>query len=349
MADRKLRGVCWLLDEGTPGHRAQSEGVIKLLQDAGWQLDVHKLVVRNRLPGFLRPLWRWLFSRLPHCVLPLLRWCACELGARPTVRPDFIISSGGKSAFASFVVRRQLSCRNVFVGVPDPFPDTWFDLIVSPVQRPFSTQYVVSGIIPNTVTRQSVVDAGSLYWEQHQPAQPCWAIMIGGPSKSHRFQDADWQGLVEGINALARKHGIKWLLSTSRRTPLHVEELLAQRLDPAAIQELVLYNQKPKKILLPFLYMAERVFITQDSLTMASEAFNSCKPVILLAPQDVALQSGSFFEEMIRSFPSLPNMTRVLIQGLSDYRPQPPVEKQSGADFTLHLSSQLSVALRALL
>lgn len=348
MAEHELSGICWLLDEGTPGHRTQSEGVIKLLQESGWALEVHKVTVRNRLPGFLRPAWRWLLPRVPSFLLVLLRWCACELGVRPAARPDFVISSGGKSAFASFAIRKKYQCANIFVGVPDPFSDLWFDLVISPVERAFKTKFVVSGIIPNTVSPASVLNAGGQYWEAGLPERPCWALMIGGTSKSHRYQDTDWHALIEGISALARRYDIKWLISTSRRTPQSVERLLAQELDSDVVQELVLYNQEPKKILLPFLYMAEQVFITQDSLTMASEAFNSGKAVTLLAPKHVELQPGSFFEEMIYSFPALPNIARVPIEEMSGYIPQPP-SAENGADFTVQFRSRLSAALKDLL
>jgi mitochondrial fission protein ELM1 len=248
----------------------------------------------------------------------LLTLCS-TLDKMPEHQPDLIVSSGGKSAFASLVLKRRWRIPNIFVGVPAPFPDRWFDLIVSPVPREFRTASVVTGLIPNTVTPEQVRAAGEQYWKGDFPASPCWALLIGGDSKSHRFSDADWQGLIDGVNALARRRHMRWLVTTSRRTPAEVEAKLAKGLEPHAVAALVLYNQNPQKVVQPFLAVAERVMVTQDSLTMASEALCSGVPVTLLAPQRIELEPGSYFEEMVNGFPRLPGVERVSMRMLAGY------------------------------
>ncbi len=321
-----------LLDEGSPGHRTQSEGIVDLLQRQGVEVGLEQIRVHNRLPGLLRaPMrrllgvrWRWLNERL----LPL---CA-TLEREPQQVPDLIISSGGKSAFASLVLKRRFGCRSVFVGVPDPFPETWFDLLIPPVQRAFRVPALVTGLIPNRVTPAAVAQAGAEYWRAGLPPSPCWALLIGGNSKSHHFSMADWQGLVDGINTLSQTLGIRWLITTSRRTPAAVEQLLEQAVLPSHRVELVLYNREPKRVMQPFLAAAERVLVSQDSLTMASEALCSGRPVTLLAPELLKVESGSFFAEMIERFPELPGVERTPMAALAAYRPavtadrQPPVQ-----------------------
>lgn len=249
-----------------------------------------------------------------------LRRC-CELESEPSFKPELIISSGGKSAFASRVLKRRYDAANIFVGVPERFPDHWFDLIISPVQRVFKTAALVSGVIPNSITPVAVERAGSQYWEQGVPAQPCWALLIGGDSKSHRFSETDWRGLIEGINGLAKRSGVRWLITTSRRTPEFVERMLDEELDRECVVDLVLYNREPRRVMLPFLAAAQRVVVTQDSLTMASEALCSGRPVTLLTPAELKLDPGSFFEEMIQGFPELPGVERCPMVSLDQYRP----------------------------
>jgi len=311
-----------ILDEGSPGHCAQSEGIVDLLQRHGLDLRREKLRVRNRLPGLFRGLMRKLIG-LPVGWLNeiCLRGC-CELERQPNTPPDLIVSSGGKSAFASLVLKRRYNAANIFVGVPEPFPDRWFDLILSPVARNFATSYLVSGVIPNSVTPARVAEVGATYWQQGLPAQPCWALLIGGDSKSHRYGEYDWQGLVQGINALSERLGVRWLITTSRRTPERVEALLAERLAPDAVVELVLYNREPRRVMQPFLAAAQRVLVTQDSLTMASEALCSGRPVTLLTPETLRLDRGSFFEEMIEGFPRLPGVERCAMAELTAYAPE---------------------------
>jgi hypothetical protein len=315
-----------ILDEGSPGHRAQSLGVVQLLERQGIAVRVQRVTLHNRLPGFCRgPMrrlialpWPWLNALCLRLSSPLER--------APNPLPDLIISSGGKSAFASLVLKRRYRAANLFVGVPEPFPDRWFDLIITPVRRSFHVPSLVSGLIPNTVTPQRVAAAGRAYWHGDPPPPPCWALLIGGNSRSHHYSEADWQGLVAGINRLAAERGIRWLITTSRRTPPEVEQMLSQQLDPAVVAELVCYNRAPKKVVHPFLAAAERVLVTQDSLTMASEALCSGRPVTLLAPERLRVKQGSYFAELVEFFPRLAGVERILASELPRYTPAPPGE-----------------------
>jgi mitochondrial fission protein ELM1 len=297
--------------------------VVRLLERAGVPVELDLLRVQNRLPGVLRGVMRKLINVSPVWISGYLLRLFCRFEKSPAQAPALIISSGGKSAFASRVLKRKWRSANLFVGVPAPFPDRWFDLILSPVARPFDTASLVTGVIPNAVTPEAVAEAGQRYWQENLPTQPCWVVMIGGDSKSHRFQEPDWSGLIEGIRSLAQKQGVYWLITTSRRTPESVETRLQEELaDCPNIAELVLYNREPKRVMQPFLAAAQRVLVTQDSLTMASEALCSGRPVTLLAPQDVRLDPGSFFEEIVEGFPRLPGVERVAMTELSAYKPE---------------------------
>lgn len=308
-----------LIDEGSPGHRTQSEGIVDLLQRHNINVVVEHIRFYYKLRGIFRPLFRWLIQYSSSNMRErLLKWCG-YLDHEPINIPVLIISSGGKSVYASFVLKHRFGAKNIFVGIPDPFPEDWFDLIVSPVKRNFKVPNVISGLIPNTVTPETIALAGNKYWNKDKPTCPCWALLIGGNSKSHRFSQSDWKGLIKGINSLAEQNGICWLITTSRRTPTHVEALLEEYLDRRYIVDLVLYNREPRKVLKPFLSIARHVFVSQDSLTMASEALSSNRSVTLLAPETLKVQPGSYFAEMIKMFPTLPGVTHIPMEKLADY------------------------------
>jgi mitochondrial fission protein ELM1 len=70
-----------------------------------------------------------------------------------------------------------------------------------------------------------------------------------------------------------------------------------------------------------YLGAAERVFVTQDSLTMLSEAIASGRPVVALAPADVRLPRRSIVRAMLERFDRLPGFERRAIAAMADYRP----------------------------
>lgn len=308
-----------ILDEGSPGHHTQSEGIVDLLRRHDIEIVVEHIRFYYKLRGIFRPLIRSLMQYASSNIQEwLLKRCG-YLDHEPIHKPDLIISSGGKSVYASFVLKHRFEAKNIFVGIPDPFPEKWFDLIITPVARNFTVPHVISGLIPNTVTPDSIASAGEEYWGNGKPTCPCWVLLIGGNSKSHRFSQSDWNGLIKGVNSLAEQNGICWLVTTSRRTPTEVETLLEEHLDRRYLFDLVLYNREPRKVLKPFLSVAERVFVSQDSLTMASEALSSGSPVTLLAPETLKVEQGSYFSEIIQMFPTLPGVTRIAMKKLVDY------------------------------
>ncbi|MFP8968607.1 ELM1/GtrOC1 family putative glycosyltransferase [Pokkaliibacter sp. CJK22405] len=314
-----------IIDEGTPGHRTQSEGIAALLERAGVEVNVSRISVENHLPGFLRSPMRALMSLpSPWLCRMLLPFCSRVELARE--RPDVLICSGGKSAFAARALSLYWRVPVIFVGVPEPFPDHWFSLIISPVERTFAVPSLVSGIIPTPVTPEKTAAAAKNLFPVGVSASgvsagECWAVLIGGNSKSHHYSEADWRAMVAGINTLGHQLGIRWLITTSRRTPSDIEGLLEDELDEALVEKLVLFRQQPEKVVMGYLGQASRVLVTQDSLTMASEALASGKPVTLLQPEKLVVQPGSFFADMIERFPQLDGVEAVGMQQLGEYRP----------------------------
>jgi len=71
-------------------------------------------------------------------------------------------------------------------------------------------------VIPTKITPE-IVHQAAADWE-NRPTGRLWTMLIGGRSRSHDFQNADWEKLAEGMTALAETEGIRWLVTTSRRT-----------------------------------------------------------------------------------------------------------------------------------
>lgn len=320
LSDRRVMSPIsvWLVDEGTPGHRVQSEGVLDALQREGLALSITRIPCTTKLPGFFRPLAR--------CAMTVAgRYWPLQIAKRITEFqlpkapiPSFIISSGGRSAY----LNRALSCwtgsPNVYVGVPDPFPGRWFNVIMPPVEWSIAgTTVIPTGVIPSPVTPLKCRAAASQYWNGNVPAN-CWTLLIGGNSPSHRYESQDWKGIISCVNALSRKYGIKWLLSTSRRTGTSTEQLIQDLLDPQAVQECTFASTNPKKVVLPYLGSAHVVFVTQDSRTMVSEAVLSGRPVVIVAPEKAQIL-GDINSATFQHVTSMQQVVRIKATELTTY------------------------------
>jgi len=92
--------------------------------------------------------------------------------------------------------------------------------------------------------------------------------------------------------------GYKILLTTSRRTPISVEEKLEKLCKNDVIKEYVLYNKNPKKIINFFLSNADIIFCTEDSGNMITEAILSRKKVYTVKSKKIKF--NEFFYNFIQ-------------------------------------------------
>jgi hypothetical protein len=227
----------------------------------------------------------------------------------------------------------------------------WFTVVLSPVPLP-DGEAILTGIVPNIVTRNECDDLARAYWHGAPPPNR-WTLLIGGASRSHHYNEADWRDLAEAVNALSTRHGVKWLISTSRRTGEQAEAILKTNIIPEALEELVLYGHEPKRVVLPFLGAGERVFVTRDSLTMVSEAIMSAKPVTAVLPQRTELKPGSDMAAVLGKYGSWDQYDEIRCADLTAVEPatmanlSPPHQAGEELNAAVHeLAKRLELGIR---
>lgn len=299
----------WLIDEGHAGHRVQAEGILRALETLGLRLDVITIQCELNLRGFLRPAAKAIFNRLRGESALRFAHRIADFSVPNDSPPHFIISSGGRTAFVSRALSLSTGAPNVFVGNLGQFSPEWFMVVMSPVDLKIP-QSIVTGIVPNTMTPSECRDQSLRYWNDHVPKR-CWTLLLGGANRNHPYSDQDWTDIAAGVNALAKKFDIKWLITTSRRTGAHVERLLEAAISPDAVEELVLFSRNPKKVVMPFLGAAEIVFVTQDSLTMLGEAVSSGRPVVSLLPRKIKSLANNYGAKVLYNYHQLPQLSKL--------------------------------------
>jgi len=285
--------VVWIVSEGSPGHVSQSVGLAEALSKRV-PLRVERIECRSRLNGVARSLVRTWMGRggrpLPGWFLK--KWLRLDLSAVTAKKPDMILSSGGKSVFAARSLAACSGAPYVFLGERKPYPSEWFHTVFTPSARETGVNDVAIEMIPTQVTKAGVEKAAASWADR--PTGRLWAMVIGGTSVSHRYTDADWNALAAGMNTLARREGIRWLVTTSRRTGAEAEARLRAGLNSTVVAAAVWWAEKPEKKMQAFLGSAECVFVTQDSVTMVTEAVASGRPVVVASPADVRFPINSF-------------------------------------------------------
>ncbi len=208
----------------------------------------------------------------------------------------------------------RFGAKLVFIGERKPYPSEWFDLVLTP--SPFETgaNDVRIEMIP-TRMNPDVARQAAEGWAEH-PQGRLWTMVVGGTSSSHRYFRKDWETLAEAMNLIARREGIRWLVTSSRRTGDEAEQILKHRLDPELIAEAVWWAEKPEKKMAQYLGCGDLVFVTQDSVTMVTEALASGRRVIAIRPRQTQLPEESFLNAYFARLEEMGRLGRLEIAAL---------------------------------
>jgi mitochondrial fission protein ELM1 len=273
----------WILDEGSQGHLVQSRGLIRELAKA-LPLEVSEIPVRSVLSGRLgRSTVKRLLRHLPkmwlfRCLHPAMRL--------PQTAPGLIVSSGPHSLAVLSFLARHYGCPSVFVQGTIHVPEGAVTVIMRPFEGSQRGDYLFIPLLFTEITPQVVEAAKAAYLAEGgaRAKGPVNSLFIGNSSAKIRFTPEDWNGIARFVNEVWKNEGTQWLITTSYRTGRELEDQLRSRIEPDAILEAVWYSQAPRKVTKAFLGLADRIFVTMDSLTMLTEAVASGRPTCALCP-----------------------------------------------------------------
>ncbi len=321
-----MKRVIWIISEGSPGHVSQSVGLAEALA-AQVPATIRQFECRPRsgglMRGFIRRFWMGKRAR-PLPDLMLYHWLRLERRAKDEPGPDVIIASGGKSVFAARTLATKYWVPLIFLGERKPYPATWFHTTFSPSSFDTEPNDIRMDVIPTKIS-PGLVQHAAAHWTD-RPAGRLWTLLIGGSSRSHHYQAGDWERLAEGMTELARREGIRWLVTTSRRSGIELEDRLRELLPPAIVADAVWWCRQPEKKLTAYLGAAEKIWVTQDSVSMVTEAVATGKPTIVIYPVVVEFPLTSFMPGYLDNLEKLGLVLRLPMNALPDFELQPSAE-----------------------
>lgn len=314
----------WCLSDGKPGHFNQSKGLLQALA-LGYEVNLHWIDCSLQAKP-LRPLLRKLLNAgIGQRLLPAL-----HRFNRPAETPDLIISAGGNTAYLNIALAQQYGCQNLFIGSLRGLKPSLFTTVLT-IEPIGADNNLVMPLAPVPSDRDAQAEAArQLRAEQQlEDTQPLWTLLIGGATDEYAYQAEDWKALAGELNRLARQHNIRWLITSSRRTGIEVEQQLAAALAPELLADTTWYGQQPRKVMAAYLGAAEAVFCTEDSLSMLTEAIASGKPVVALQPAQ--MQPAARYEAALerleqRQWLSRQPVTQLALPPATDHSIPAPAE-----------------------
>jgi len=274
----------WVLSDGQPGHYNLSRGVINALQRLR-PVQEFRVTTRLRI-GFGRNILRLILN---HTHAPLsygLLKLFYAIDGLPQQGCDLIVSAGGKTSFANAWLARLKNVPNVFTGSLRRLSPGHFSVVLTLEPPDSSPVYLPLELPPTALDERELEIRAAQFREQTRPGeQTCWCMLIGGNGAGYRYREPDWRALARLMKGLAGLHNIRWLLVSSRRTGTEAEQFLAEYLEEEVLAAQCWYGEGDAYSAEAWLGVAEKVFVTEDSMTMLTEAICARRPVISLRPQ----------------------------------------------------------------
>lgn len=281
----------WIVTDGRAGIEAQALGLAEAIaRRAPVTLTAKR--VRLRTP------WSW----LPAGLVPAPRQ-ATTIGSDPIDPPwpDIFIGCGRVSIPFSLGVRDWSNGRTFVVQLQDPrMNPREFDVVIPPMHDGLEGQNVLPIVgACNRITPERMDRAVSEYKSANleELPSPRFAILIGGKSKRQDISPARAREISDSLAAVQRETGGTLMATLSRRTSHAARMQFRTWLAPHCA---VFYEDEGANPYPAILGVADHIFVTADSVNMATEASATGKPVHILAVDGHPGKLAKFHQSLAR-------------------------------------------------
>jgi uncharacterized protein len=282
--------TAWIISPGQIGMKAQCRGLAEALGLAYEFKDV-----RVRFP----------FSWLPERALtgnPFDMLTSDSPRVDPPW-PDVAITLGSRCAPFGIAMKRRSQGKVVAIHVQRPgVPVEWLDAVIAPWHDQVQGENVIETEAALHHVTPAKLAAAAVEWRDALAhlKRPLAGVILGGSNglRRYRFSDAAVAKLDANLRALAAS-GAGIALTTSRRTDANARTRLlatARELGGFAYDT----DAGGPNPYLGILALADALVVTEDSVSMTSEALSTGKPVLVADLDGKSGRIAAFQTEMRR-------------------------------------------------
>ncbi|MBF0331106.1 MAG: mitochondrial fission ELM1 family protein [Candidatus Omnitrophica bacterium] len=290
--------VALILDDGRVGHLRQSQSVARAYaaaaKEKGYAVTFETVGVKFRSDIAVRSL-AFLVRAMPFFFgrVDVLRnfLDPDSFDSLARIHADVVISCGARNTAVNYCLGKGLRARSIAVLPNRILSPGSFDLVVMPQHdlggKGPAKNAVVTQAALNLMDKEYLEDNVKLLFLKYQHLKHNvrfkMAVMIGGDTKDLLMSRQDMKVVLHQIRSAAEELGIDLLITTSRRTPPAVEQLVIQTFDDHPRTALLLIANKTNvpEAVGGMLGLADMVLVSGESISMVSEAASSGKRTIV--------------------------------------------------------------------
>lgn len=287
-----------ILSDGKRGHVKQSEALVKEFLAKGSEATPPYEMFVEKIEVQFRSAWRKkLFPCFAFFFIPWaqgrLRWLRAFLSPESAdrlerCRSDLVVSAGASLVPLNLCLVRENLAKSVVLMKPGfPFNLFRYDLALIPAhdrgllpRGSYRLRGSLSGIDAETLEVSKRLLARSI----KNPERVRLSLFLGGETRRFQISLSKVEELLSELERASERLGGDFLVTASRRTPEAVNQLLLDRLSRhPRCQLCVIPSQDGRPEVVPgMMALADFLIVTEDSLSMISEALSSGKTVVVV-------------------------------------------------------------------
>lgn len=266
---------CWLVCEDLGGLRSQARGLA----------EVAGIAAEERL----------FTPRFPWSAMAPRMWPApARVAGLAPPYPELLIGCGGNAAAVLAALRRQ--ARGVIIQHPRMDPRR-FDLIVTAPhdglsgRNVFVARTALHGMTPRLPSERAI-------WTPRlaQLPRPLVAVLVGGSNGRFRLDVAVAEAIAAQLRTMMREDKVGLALTPSRRTGPEVRATFRRVLEPEGAYVWDMTGDNPY---VGMLACADAILVTEDSVSMISEAVATSVPVMTIGLPGKSRRIRAFTQGLI--------------------------------------------------
>ncbi len=291
-----VRNVVILNDKRT-GHLRQSEAVLRSIRDI-WERggfkreDIRVKIIDVEFKSILAKQFLSICSNLSnaHCqgCMRCLRISLKSSSYKILMESyaDIVISCGSSTAAVNLFLSKENNAKSIVIMKPSFIALKKFNLAVIPKHdRPQITENVVitNGALNLVDKNHLKLYADKLKHEIGQLKERRIGLLLGGDTKAFKMDHKAIEILIEESVKAANECDAEILVTTSRRTPGHIDELLKKKFSGKKRCRLlnIANDENSKGMVEGILGLSDVVLVSEESISMISEAASSKARVIV--------------------------------------------------------------------
>ena len=265
--------------------------------------DRQALALATALTGGAAPRVVRLHPRLPWRLLSPRRLAGAghafgpEFAALLAAPPAVVVGCGRQAALATRLLRER-GAKAVQILDPRIDPAHW-DVVVVPEHDRLRGANVVSVLGSlHPIDDAWLAHARAAFPDFDRLPRPRTAVLLGGRTRHARFDRMGFEVLASKLEVAIARDGGSVLLTTSRRTPKELRDVLAHRYDdtPGTVWRSEKDGPNPYAGLLGW---ADRIVCSPDSVNMITEACATRAPVFVFDPDRVRGRPRRFLDALL--------------------------------------------------